>query len=256
MTHYMRGLAASGLCLLAVGAWAQEGQPAPGAATTRAADARPTVGGELDAFIRHCVALGNHNEIKLAEFAQQKSQSPAVKQFAEKMIEDHGQFLQQIGGKTHGDLHQPQPGARAAATERDALRSDAESRPLDDPQRTTRRETALADHAPAGAARTHDDLRQVGMIEEQIAKQCLQSAERELGSKQGAEFEKCFFTMQVFMHQGMADKLQVLQEHASPELAQTLQQGLQKTQEHLQMAQQMLGQVDGTETARRTTRQE
>lgn len=213
-------------CLVATAAWAQETPRAEGPASDRAAakDAHQA-DAAFDAFVRHCVALANENEIELAQFAQQKSRSPAVQQFTKRMIEDHGRLLHEVNGEH-----------RSANAPRDAAREPGGRE-------------ARADHAGQLPA----PYQTLARIDEQIAQRCLQSAKQELGSKQGAEFDKCFFGMQVFLHRGMADKLQVLQQYASPELAQTLQEGLKTTQEHAQLAEQMLEQAEVAATARKAS---
>jgi predicted outer membrane protein len=166
----------------------------------------------------------------LAEFAQEKSQQPAVQQFAKRMVEDHGKFLKKVNG--HQAAAGREEGPRDTAA-RDSAR-DAGAR---DTARDGRSE------ANPGQSGLNGPYRTLAMIDEEVAQKCLQSAQQELASKQGAEFEKCFFGMQLFLHQGMVDKLQVLQEHASPELAQTLQEGVKTSQEHARLAQQMLDQA-------------
>lgn len=225
MNAYRRGWMLGALgCLAVTAAWAQETPRDEGPAADRAAakDARQA-DAAFDAFVRHCLALANENEIELAQFAQQKSRSPAVQQFTKRMIEDHGRLRHEVNGE-------PRP----ADAPRDAARELAG------------RETRI-DHAGQLPA----PYQKLARIDDQIAQKCLQSAKQELGSKQGAEFDKCYFGMQVFLHRGMADKLQVLQQYASPELAQTLQEGLKISQEHAQLAEQMLQQAEVAATARK-----
>lgn len=205
--------------LLVAAAAAQEPRTAPPDRATTTSDARGS-GPEFDAFVKHCLILSNQGEIAVAEFALQQSQSEQVQQFAKKMIDDHSKFVTALGGKartTHREGADPTPNATATAE-------------LD--------------------AKIAPPLRKVAMVEEEIAKKCLQSTKQALGSKQGAEFDKCFFGAQVVAHRGMRDKLQVLQQHVSPELAQKLQEGLQTTEEHLAMAEQTLQRLESA-TARR-----
>jgi putative membrane protein len=46
-------------------------------------------------FLRQ-VAQGGHAEVELAKLAQQKAQSPAVKQFAQRLEQDHGKVNQEV----------------------------------------------------------------------------------------------------------------------------------------------------------------
>jgi predicted outer membrane protein len=91
-------------------------------------------------------------------------------------------------------------------------------------------------------------------IKEEIAQQCLASAQRELEQKSGKEFDQCFMGLQIAAHMKMADSLTVFQRHASGELKTTLGEGLQTTQQHLAKAKEIMKALDGgdrSETAKR-----
>ncbi|MGE0758329.1 MAG: DUF4142 domain-containing protein [Pirellulaceae bacterium] len=79
---------------------ATAGQATAGQATAGQAGAFQAHGqataGKLDRHIASCLALGNHEEIALAEFAMQHAQNDQVRQFAQQMIQDHRKVLGQL----------------------------------------------------------------------------------------------------------------------------------------------------------------
>jgi len=88
-----------------LGCWAvlahQENTPKESASTRRGQAATAN-----EVFIRNA-AEGNMAEVKLGELAQQKGQSPEVKKFAERMIQDHtkaNEELKQVAGREHVNL--------------------------------------------------------------------------------------------------------------------------------------------------------
>jgi hypothetical protein len=76
-------------------------------------------------------------------------------------------------------------------------------------------------------------------IKHQIGEQCLASVKKELGSKQGAEFDKCFMGQQIAAHMKVIDELKVLRNHVSSDLQQKLDKELQTAEQHLQLAKQI-----------------
>jgi len=76
-------------------------------------------------------------------------------------------------------------------------------------------------------------------IKHEIGQQCLASVKKELGSKQGAEFDKCFMGQQISAHMKVIDELKVLRNHVSSDLQQKLDKELQGAEQHLQLAKQI-----------------
>lgn len=107
-----------------------------------------------------------------------------------------------------------------------------------------RRELSRRDVA-AGAHGTADgSVAKIIQIKEELTKQCIESAQRELSQKQGREFDKCFMGMQVAAHMEMLDTLTVYKNHASSELQQVIEEGLQTTKQHLEHAKQLAKKTD------------
>jgi predicted outer membrane protein len=76
-----------------------------------------------------------------------------------------------------------------------------------------------------------------------MAAQCLQSAQKGLQEAGAGEFDMHYIGAQILAHQGMVDMLTVIARHASPELQQTLEQGQQTVQAHLDEAKQIKEQL-------------
>jgi uncharacterized protein (DUF305 family) len=70
------------------------GTPPPAAAKADS-KARPGAA-DSDAVLATWLVVANNNEVALARLALQKAQSNEVKQFAQKMIDEHGQFTQKL----------------------------------------------------------------------------------------------------------------------------------------------------------------
>src|SRR5262245_26438691 len=74
----------------------QPQQPARPGAAVQPGQPGAAGGGLLDSHLAQCLTMDNQNEIALAEVAKQRSQDNEVKQFADRLIQDHTQFLQQL----------------------------------------------------------------------------------------------------------------------------------------------------------------
>jgi predicted outer membrane protein len=215
---------------------------APLAAQERQVERQPTRTADRGAAVSlrdqelaHCLINANRNEVEVAKFASEKLQSAEAKQFAQMLIEDHTKGLQTFG--------KYDPSARVASErtttviDRDRPAAPDRDRPATRPApRTTERPVTTAD---AGVSKAGLNWRQ---ISDELAAKCLDSAKKELSSKQGIEFEKCFLGMQVAAHMKMRDELTVFQKHASDELAADIGKALETTEHHLAMAKKLMEQ--------------
>jgi len=231
-----------------------------------------------DQLLATCIALGNQEEIALAELGKQKAQSEEVKKFADMMIKDHQQYLTKLqrhapsasqpgslksGTGTRGSRAGAQSGtenstttaANATSTNNDSNQTTTSTN-RDQNQRGNQGDTATSRRSTTA---TGADVGSTGFmaqqeqIEREVAQQCLTSAEQKLSQKTGAEFDKCFMNLQVSKHMSMKDKLQVYQRHASSDLAQVFAAGLKTTEEHLAHAEQLAESLEhGGSTTTRT----
>lgn len=199
-----------------------------------------------DAQLAACLIISNQKEIALAQFAQQHAQSQEVKDFAQKMVQDHEQFVSELqkfadqGGYDSRQLAVEGASPDRSTTNQPAARDQDEAQP-----RRAARDTQLDRNTqPANRdAAQQDGLDFIGLKQE-IAQQCVQSAQQSLSEKPESEFDKCYMFSQVMAHMEMLDTLKVSQKHASPELQAVLQKGEQTTQQHLQHAEKLAEQVD------------
>jgi predicted outer membrane protein len=201
----------------------------------------------LDGQLAACLVQANKAEITLAQIAQKKASDREVKDFAEKLVEDHTAFLAKLEKfDTHGEHAAPardipRTTKPATTTDRDAV-----------PERTTK--APREESAPRTFAATDNHMATMMQIKKDLDERCLATAERELSQKEGAEFDRCFMGMQVMGHLKMADTLAVFKKYASPDLQQVIAAGAQTTQEHLAEAKQYMKKVETAAAKSDTTK--
>jgi predicted outer membrane protein len=231
-----------------------EARPAQRAGTAPAAAPAATVlQGTPDQQIAACLWSANRNEVELAKLAEQKAKSDSVKEFAAEMIKDHTQNadkLARIAGNlvnagtartpgTPREVRKPvldDPRGATPAAERREGREEARE------DRRAGREEAREERTATIAAPGRQVFNWVA-IHQEVADQCLQSAKKELGKKEGNEFDKCYIGMQVAAHMMMLDELKVLKNHASGQLQQDLEQSIETTENHLSEAQKIMEEI-------------
>ena len=87
-----------------------------------------------------------------------------------------------------------------------------------------------------------------GALIQELGKQCLETARKELESKSGPEFDRCFMGAMVAGHMHANDMLTVFQRHASPELKNVLGEAQRTVAAHLQQAKDISKRLDGGAT--------
>ncbi|MFO1019452.1 MAG: DUF4142 domain-containing protein [Planctomycetales bacterium] len=214
----------------------------------------------LDECLATMVIYGNQNEIRASQIAVEKATSPAVKQFAQQMVQQHQEFLTKLEpfGKT-GQSSAHRRGDRKEQTaayrfknkgqqENETANRDAEKRDSNaqdnKPEKSKIQQTGgTADVNPQDNNRQDNMFafhHKLGEIHQEMAQQCRQSMEKELNSKTGADFDNCYVGMQIAAHMHMLDSLTVFERHASPELKAVFEQGRQTTQTHLDHAKNLM----------------
>jgi predicted outer membrane protein len=244
-------------------------------------------GGNLQGYIANCLILGNEEEIALSQFAAEKAQNPKVKQFAQKMVQEHTQFNQKLqqfateqvslteaadvtGRQTtttttstdrqpdrattpgQADRAQPDRAARSVA-DRDPASPGAE-RDANAPRATTTRET----ETQYTSVRSGASPDQLFALQKEAAQHCLSMTKQELSQAQGEEFDKAYMGTQMGMHIGMLAKLKAAEGHVSGEFQQLIQQAQQTTMQHKQEAEQIkkeLASASGGATGNRERQQ-
>jgi putative membrane protein len=197
--------------------------------TTRT-DPSKTHAGKADGLLATWILNASNAEVTLGQLAEQKSQNSEVKAFAKKMVDDHRAFNQKL------QSHASSMGS-SSMSERmpeDATKTNPQDMSKANP----------ADKRPAESGFAMDGFDHVALIKE-LGEQCLSSAKRELESKSGAEFDRCYMGMMVGEHSKVNDMLTVFQRHASGELKNVLAEGQKTVQAHLQHARSLKEKVDG-----------
>lgn len=197
---------------------------------------------ETDAIFATWLLTANNNGIALARLAQQKAQSADVKQFAQKLIDDHGQLtlkLQPFVGSSTATDRSTGDDDRGAGNERGATKGtergldqrDAAKSPRTSDLGTTPKSTATAafDHTA---------------LVRDLGKKCLESETKMLNEKSGADFDRCYMGMQVAAHVMAADTMEVFGTYASDRLRPTLEAGRKTVAAHLEHAKTLCKQCE------------
>lgn len=182
---------------------------------------------ELDHHLAACLAIDNQKEIAFSRFAGKTSTNDEVRDFAAMMVADHSKFLKKL-----------------AAFVPDLTRDELLTTSLSEASDTTSN-SRLRDEPQRGVAadRSHS-AGKAGRIKLEVAQACLRSAESDLGEKRGAEFDKCFMTVQVLAHKEMAGTLKVFEKHASADLAKLIKEAQSTTREHLEHAEKLAKRIE------------
>jgi predicted outer membrane protein len=239
---------------------------------------------DLNFYITDCLIDANRAEITLARLAEQRATDPEVKQFAQRAIQDHTQFLNKLqqaqgngagrqsndqsatGQNPAGDTfaprnaNSPQNQAsdqtnRVQPTSGQTSDQSATGGPAANTNAAANQVAGQAAGELNGKARQNGHMDQRGgarqfvQLQKEIHARCLQSMTQELSQKEGARFDKCYINGQVAAHMAMADHLAVFSKSGDENLQTLCQEGLQTTQQHLQMAKQIANRLDGNAAA-------
>lgn len=196
----------------------------------------------LDNQLAKCLAIDNWVEVELAKFAQSKSQSDDVKQFAQALQKDHEQFaarLKQIdpssaeliSSEKPSEHHASEVHRDARTIERTTINQDAKEQ-----------REALAAGDRDATPRQPEEAAQMLNIKHEVAAACVATFKKELGSKSANDFDRCYLGEQIGAHLQMLDTAKVFEQHAAPELAKALGEFRETTQKHLEHAKQLLAQ--------------
>jgi predicted outer membrane protein len=198
----------------------------------------------MNTLIASCLLIGNQEEVALAQLAVEQAQSEQVKQFAQKLIQDHQKAIQKfqplakagfglnVGAQTADANQTPnaeQPGAQQYVANRPNLDTDR------------------------GNSETSATIDQVLQLDRQATQECLQMTKAMLQEKQGAEFDKAFAGMQIGAHVGMLAKLKASEKHAAGELASAIQESRQVVEQHLEHAKQICKDLESSSNSRQAS---
>jgi predicted outer membrane protein len=207
--------------------------------------------------------IKNQAEIELSQFAQQQTQNPEVKQFAQQLIQDHQQAvqkLQQLTGMQGAGRTSQAPGARGQ------LDAQGQRPGANQPGVRTSTNTQVADEGLAQGANQSLTADRSGMqggplnelleIDRQITERCTEMIREELQAKRGPEFDQCFVGAQIGSHTHMLAALDVIGQRAQGELKQVVEEAQPVVQRHLDHAKQLAKQLQSdTKTGAQAERQ-
>ncbi len=239
---------------------------------------------DVDHYLIKVLVKANKDEIEMGRLAEQRSSNPDVKQLANQMVQDHTRFsnslesLNRSGQPAAGRQAGTQPMQRGTAFRGIVPEGADQQQPQQQQQRTiinnnnnpaqnaTRANTGnpAADNTAANNAAANNQTlsgqpgqheRMAGMgghgtagqfakIMEEVDRNLQQSMVRELSSKQGAQFDRCYLTGQLFGHMWVVDALKVFEQNASPQLKPLLQEGLQTSEQHLTHIKSLLAKLE------------
>jgi predicted outer membrane protein len=178
---------------------------------------------DVDRYLAACWAAHNKGEIELSRIAERQAQSPQVKQFAQMMVQEHGQLAQQLQQLAGGQREQATTASPSTA-QRDVAG-----------QRTTTQ----------GREGNDQLVNRLIAIDKQIVDRKTEMARQELESKEGLAFDKCYIGSQVGAHMQASAALDVMAQQASGQLKQLASQSKQTIDNHLEQAKQIAQQLEG-----------
>jgi len=197
----------------------------------------------------------NETEIALAQLAQQRAQDPEVKQFAQKMIDDHRQMMQKLqpfAPPSYASVVNPGSDPFSTTTrpgEIEPVRkpTDVAERPAVTPEKPAAAGQDRGNPASASTARTPtQQLGYVALLQD-LGKECYSTARQELERKQGAEFDRCFMGMAIGGHMQANAQMTVFQRYAEGELKNVIGEGQRTVSMHLQAAKDLAKRLEGKE---------
>ena len=172
------------------------------------------------------------------------SKENEVKQFADKLIQDHTQFLQQLA-RFAGN----QPGAMGGQPGEQRT-----ERQPGQPGQPGQYGQGGQPGQPGAMAQAQGGQPNFLAIKQQVSQKALELTKNELEKKEGVEFDRCFVAQQIGAHIWALATLEVFKDQASPDLRSVIEKGIQTTQEHLDHAKRLADNLDrqgGRETASR-----
>jgi len=239
----------------------------------------------VDHFFAGCLLAKNKAEVELSQIALQKSENPEVKQFAQKMVQDHQKMIQQLqplamqGGASRSTSStlgsSSESRGRSATTEGRTSDTSAlpgssgasQTIPPSGTSATIPSADATAGTTTSGTATTtagmgNSAVHQLMQIDRQINERALQVARDDLQQKSGAEFDKCYVGNAIIAHVHALAALEVIGKQTQGALAQVAQQAQPDVQQHLDHAKQLMKQLEsqsgatGTQAQRESKRTE
>ena len=203
---------------------------APGTASASQAGKAVQLGQEEQKFVKEAIR-GGMVEVRMGQLAMERAQNPQVKQFGQRLVDDHkkaSQDLRQIAKRKGMDL--PEPSDRIAGIDTDADRTPVRGDTDNDADRTEVREKTSKEAAKAeGEHAGH------------------KAQLKKLEGLSGTDFDREFVSMAVKEHQQDVSKFEKASEKCEDtELKAWIQKTLPTLRDHLQTGQRLQAQIGGT----------
>ncbi|MEO6595925.1 MAG: DUF4142 domain-containing protein [Planctomycetota bacterium] len=174
---------------------------------------------EADKLLASWLMAGCNNEVALARIGVRKAQNVEVKQFAQKMLDEHAELELKLRPFAGTDA-KVGSGARVPGKGSD--------------------DSGKADREPADASGVRSRVAQgefdhIALIRD-LSKRCLESQTKMLEAKTDADFDQCFMQGQVGLHTQAVSMVEVFGNYASGDLSPTLEQAGKTLRAHLAQA--------------------
>ncbi len=192
----------------------------------------------------HKLMRGNQAEIELAQIAQQEAKHDEVKQFAQMMIKDHQQALQELQRQQQNGA-----GSQNAASQSNADSANANGQATADEQALGNAQRGLnqavnANQSNQGQARfagyQQDQVpQQLVQVIDKTCENSLQQSKEMLQQHSNKDFDMAYIGHQIVMHSMMLAELQAIESEGPKQLQPLIQDARRKTESHLQEAKQI-----------------
>jgi len=182
----------------------------------------------VDHAIAACLALGNQEEVALAQFAQDHAKSKEVKEFAKLMSDDHKAALQKLR-QIAPQVASVGENLQAGNERQDSITSNA----------ATGLQAGTVGAQPGAQIAGPDGalFSQMLSLQQRVAQECLTLTQDELTKSE--DFDRCYIGQQVGAHIGMLAKLKGSAQFASPQLRSFIDEATKTVEKHLDKAKQI-----------------
>lgn len=246
-------MAFAAMCLISSHALGQQtDQQQSNQRQTGQREAQPQRQGDTQA-LAHLVAaklvMANNCEVRLAQMAVEQAQSPQVKDYAQKLIDDHKQLNQQLV-QMFPDLARMQGASGNNANRDNGANRDNADQNVADQNVADQTQTAGQRQTRPTQAMVRDGqglAMQVMQIGREATQKKLEMTKELLSSYKGEDFDKAFIGQQLASHMMLVCELQAINESnfETENLKSVLTKAEETTREHLETAKQICKEFEG-----------
>lgn len=219
-----------------------------------------------DAKIATWIALGDFEEITVSQQAVNRASNEQVREFGQKMVDDHTKSLEKLrelgaqvavppaAREQSGQQSRDQSSAQRQTQQNQQTQQTQQNQPGQQAnQQNPQRQPATSQSGQQNRGTQQTTASRQGMggdldflsIHREITEECLKAALADLENKSGVEFDKCYMNGQVAAHMKQLETVKVMSQHAqSQELKDALQEEQQSIKQHLDEARQIAKTLD------------